>query len=498
MAHSSIGCRLCYRKILAGLSECFGKLNHDGPWGDMKITFLGAAGEVTGSQHLLETAHLRILLDCGLFQGHRAESRAKNEQFRCLPSKLDGVILSHAHIDHCGNLPGLYRAGFRGPIFCTSATADIAAVMLKDAARIQQEDVRYLERHRGNDDAPVKPLYTEDDVKQVVRLFEPLDFAEWHDLSPEFRLRFSEAGHILGSAICEMQIRDRGDMRRLVFTGDLGRRGLPVLKDPQTVPGCDILISESTYGNRVHPPPADIKTALFQVITDAVNNAGKVIIPAFSLGRTQHVVYFLNELTNSGLLPPVPVFVDSPLATRLTSIYERHQEGMDAEALGLLRIDENLFDFPNLTYVQSTQESKELNRRKGPFVVISASGMCEHGRVLHHLKNSVTEPHNTIVIIGWQAQHTLGRRLIERQPRVRIYNREYPLRAKVVTLNGLSAHADVEDFKWWYEHMASDGGIGQAFLVHGEPESARALAATIRDCCDEDPIIPNLYESFEV
>ncbi len=464
----------------------------------MKITFLGAAGEVTGSQHLVETANLRILLDCGLFQGHRAESRSKNEQFRCEPSKLSGVVLSHAHIDHSGNLPGLYRAGFRGPIFCTAATADVATLMLKDSARIQQEDVRYLSRHQKQDDLPAEPLYSEDDAKRVVELFEPLDYATWHELSPEFRLRFSEAGHILGSAICEMQIRDRGDMRRLVFTGDLGRRGLPVLKDPQVVAGCDILISESTYGNRVHPPPADIKSALLRIITDAVNNAGKVIIPAFSLGRTQHVVYFLNELTAAGLLPEVPVFVDSPLATRLTSIYERHQEGMDAEAQQLLKIDHNLFDFPHLTYVQSAKESKELNRRKGPFVVISASGMCEHGRILHHLKNSVTEPENTIMIIGFQAQHTLGRRLVERQRRVRIFNREYPLRAKVETLNGLSAHADVEDFKWWYEQMAAEGGIGKAFLVHGEPDAALALAATIRDCCDEEPIIPELYQSFEV
>jgi len=464
----------------------------------MKLTFLGAAGEVTGSQHLLETANLRLLLDCGLFQGHRAEARTKNEHFRCEPTELDGVVLSHAHIDHCGNLPGLYRAGYRGPIFCTAATAEIAAVMLKDSARIQQEDVRYLARHPESDGTPPDPLYTEDDVKRVVKLFEPLEYDEWHELSSELKLQFSHAGHILGSAICQMQIKDRGDMRRVVFTGDLGRRGLPVLRDPQLVPGCDVLISESTYGNRVHPPAADIKSALLRIVTDAVNNGGKVIIPAFSLGRTQHVVYFLNELTEAGLLPEVPVFVDSPLATRLTSIYERHQDDMDAEAQRLLSIDHNLFDFPHLSYVASAQESKELNRRKGPFVVISASGMCEHGRVLHHLKNSVTEPRNTIMIIGFQAQNTLGRRLVERQPRVRIFNREYPLRAKVETLNGLSAHADVEDFKWWFEHMAADGGIGQAFLVHGEPESARSLAATIRDSCDEDPIIPALYESFEV
>jgi len=464
----------------------------------MKITFLGAAGEVTGSQHLIETANLRILLDCGFFQGRRKESRKKNESFRCDPGNLDAVVLSHAHIDHSGNLPGLYRAGFRGPVFCTPATADVAEIMLLDSARIQKEDARYLEKHATEGHPPIEPLYDEQHARDVAKQFETLEYDEWHELSPEFRLRFSDAGHILGSSIVEMEIHDRGDARRVVFTGDLGRRGLPLLRDPTPIGGCDVLIGESTYGNRVHPPPADIKAALLRIINDAHASGGRVIIPAFSLGRTQQVIYFLNELSQEGALPPVPVFVDSPLSNRLTDVYRRHQHIMDDEAQRVLATDDDLFDFPGLEYVQSRQESIALNRQKGAFVVISASGMCENGRVRHHLKNAVGDKRNTIVIIGFQAQHTLGRRIVERQPKVRIFDQVLPLEAKVETLNGLSAHADVEDFKWWYEHLASQTGVGQAFLVHGETESAQALAATIRDYCDVDPVIPELYQTFEV
>ena len=464
----------------------------------MKITFLGAAGEVTGSQHLIETANLRILLDCGLFQGRRAETRSKNEHFRCSPKTLSGVILSHAHIDHCGNLPGLYRAGFRGPIFCTRATADVAGLMLLDSARIQAEDARYLRKHLKPGHPSVEPLYDERDVRETERLFEPLNYNEWHDLSPEFRLRFTDAGHILGSAVTEITIDDRGERRRVVFTGDLGRRGLPLLHDPQLINGCDVLITESTYGNRIHQPPEDIKTALLRIITDAANNGGRVIIPAFSLGRTQQIIYYLNELFEAELLPTIPVFVDSPLSMRLTDVYRRHIEIMDADAQKLLCLDDDLFDFPALRFIESPKESMTLNFRKDPFVVIASSGMCESGRVVHHLKHGLDNPRNVVVIIGFQAQHTLGRRLVERQPTVRVLDGVVPVEAKIEILNGLSAHADAEDFRWWFEHMAREGGIGQAFLVHGEPDAARALAGLMHDYCDEDPIVPDLYQSFDV
>ena len=295
-----------------------------------------------------------------------------------------------------------------------------------------------------------------------------------------------------------MEIHDKGEMKRIVFTGDLGRRGLPLLRNPQLVAGCDVLITESTYGNRIHPPAKISRTRCLEFLEDAANVGGRVIIPAFSLGRTQAIVYFLNELSFERRLPNIPVFVDSPLASRMTEIYRDNQELLDTDAWRTLQKDKDLFAFPGLTYVQSSQESAELNRRKGPFVVISASGMCESGRVRHHLKHGVTDERNTILIIGFQAEHTLGRRLVEKRPEVKIFDRLLPLRAKVVTLNGLSAHADANDFKWWFDHMASEGGIGQAFIVHGEAEGAQATARLLHDASDEDPIIPELYQSFEV
>lgn len=464
----------------------------------MRITFFGAAQEVTGSRHLIETGLLRVLLDCGLVEGNRDAARARNERFRCDPEELDGVILSHAHVDHCGNLPGLYRRGFRGPVFCTRATADVAAVMLKDSARIQQEDARYLERHGGPEHPALPPLYTEDDVRGLLELFEPLDYDEWHELAPAFRLRFSDAGHILGSAICEMDIEDRGDVRRVVYTGDLGRRGLPLLRDPQPVEGCEVLISEATYGNRIHPPPEQVQNDLCRIVRETSARGGRVVIPAFSLGRTQQVLDHLKQFVEAGQLPQLPVFVDSPLSIRLTSVYERHRDVLNTEARKTLDAGGDLFDFPGLNFVASQEESIALNDRDDSFVVISAGGMCDYGRVQHHLKHSIEDDRHSIVLIGYQAAGTLGRRLVERHPQVSIFGRTYPVQANVEMLDGLSAHADAEEFRWWFEALAQEGGIGQAFLVHGEPEAAGALAGLIHDFCDEDPVIPDLNEAHDV
>lgn len=468
----------------------------------MKITFHGAAGEVTGSQHLLEWGDYKVLLDCGFFQGHRLESYHRNKKFHFSPSDLDAVILSHAHADHCGNLPGLYRAGFRGPVFCTAATLDVANIMLRDSAHIQQEDARYLKRHikdvNKRKHPPIEPLYDEDDVRKVIKEFVPLSYNDWHQLSDNFKIRLRDSGHILGSAIVEMDITDKGETRRVVFTGDLGRRDMPLLKDPFPVEGCDVLITESTYGSRVHPPVADIKSSLLEITKQAMEKSGRVIIPAFSLGRTQQVIYFLNELAHEGLLPDIPVFVDSPLATRITSVYRDHQSLLDGSAQQILQHDNDLFTFPGLRYIETQQQSIGLNRLREPFVVIAASGMCENGRVRHHLKHAIPDDRNTILIIGYQARNTLGRRLVEKQPDIYIFDKKLPLRAEVKKLNGLSAHADVEDFKWWFSKLASRGGIGQAFLVHGEPDSAQALASILRDYTNEEPIIPELHQSFDI
>ena len=464
----------------------------------MKLTFYGAAGEVTGSQHLVEVGERRILLDCGLFQGHRAASRAKNERFLCRPGDLDAVILSHAHIDHCGNLPGLFKAGFRGPVFCTDATADVAELMLNDSARIQEEDAGYLSSHLRGEHPAVDPLYTRQDVDGLLALMEPLKYHEWHKLADDVRIRFSDAGHIPGSAITELEVVEQGEVRRIVFTGDLGRRGLPLLRDPELVEGCDVLITESTYGNRVHPSPDDIREALRRIIREASVVGGRVVIPAFSLGRTQHLVYFLNDLYNRNELPPVPVFVDSPLARRVTRVYRDHPDVMDHEVQELLRSDADPFGFPGLTYVGNQRESMELNQRSGPFVVISASGMCESGRVVHHLKHAVSHVENSIVLIGFQAEHTLGRKFVDRTPFVKIHDREYAVRANVESLSGLSAHADALDFRWWFGEMHATSSIGQAFIVHGEGEAAAAQAYVLREFCDEDPIVAQPGVTYEV
>lgn len=343
----------------------------------MKITFLGAAGEVTGSQHLIETSNRRLLLDCGFFQGPRARSRELNEKFFCEPKTLDAVFLSHAHIDHCGNLPGLYRAGFRGPVFCTEATADLAELMLRDSAHIQQEDAKYLSKKLKPGHPRIDPLYTDEDVDGLMKLMEPLAFHTWHSLGKDVRVRFLPAGHILGSAITELQVRDRGEGRTIVFSGDLGRRDMPLLVDPEPIEGCDVLICESTYGNRNHMPSSDLKAELARIIRDASKVGGRVIIPAFSLGRTQQVVYYLNELFNEGALAPIPVFVDSPLATRVTRVFRRYDHTMNEDVRDTLQYDDDIFAFDGLTYVGSQDESRAINKLEGSCVIISAGGMCE-------------------------------------------------------------------------------------------------------------------------
>jgi metallo-beta-lactamase family protein len=464
----------------------------------MKITFLGAAGEVTGSQHLIETETLRVLLDCGLFQGHRAEARRKNEQFLCHPKALSGAILSHAHADHCGNLPGLYKAGFRGSIFCTPATRDIAHVMLLDSAHIQMEDAKYLQQKLGPDHPPVEPLYDDDDVAGVMDCIETIPYGEWHELSKDFRLRFVDAGHILGSAITEMEIRERGDWKRVVFTGDLGRRGLPILRDPVRVAGCDVLITESTYGNRIHPPADDIKQHLKRILKQAIERNSRVVIPAFSLGRTQTLVYFLNELYQEGHLPAIQVFVDSPLSKEITTVYRQHSEVMNVDFQRLLQTDKDPFTFPGLKYISNQSESVALNHRKGPFVVIAASGMCEAGRVVHHLRHAIEDPNNVVVLIGFQAENTLGRKIQDKWRTVRIFDHLVELNAQVESLHGLSAHGDAADFKWWFEGLAADRGVGRAFIVHGEPDSAKAVAHLLEHVCDEAPTVPQFGQSFDV
>lgn len=465
----------------------------------MKLTFLGAAGEVTGSQHLVETEFARVLLDCGLFQGAPEQTAHRNRHFRCNPPGLDAVVLSHAHIDHCGNLPRLVHQGFQGPIWCTPATADIAEIMLSDSARIQQEDAAWARRKPHRQMEIPEPLYTERDVRRACRQFETVDYHEWVEIAAGTRLRFHHAGHVLGAAVCELEFTEENDeVHRLVFTGDLGRRNQPLLRDPEIVDCCDVLIMESTYADRQHPPADDVRAALRRVMQSARESGGRVLIPAFSLGRTQLVMYLLNELHNEPGAVQIPVFLDSPLAVKLTEVHRRHTEIMDAGVQQTLRSDDDVFDFPGLTSIRSQDESRALNHAEGPMVIIAAGGMCENGRIVHHLKQSVGDPRNTILIIGFQARHTLGRQLIKGGPEVRIHGRQYSLRARVEVLNGLSAHADAEDLKWWLDGLTARGGAGQVFAVHGEQSAAEGLVDLAADCSAELPLIPQQGDTWEL
>lgn len=465
----------------------------------MRLTFYGAAGEVTGSQHLLELDGFRCLFDCGLFQGRRSESREKNELLHCRPSDLDAVFLSHAHIDHCGRLPQLIKEGFEGPIFCTPTTSRIAELMLRDSAYIQQEDAKYLSKKLPKGSPRVDPLYTIDDAVQTIKQFEPISYHTPEDVFEGVNVQFHDAGHILGSAITELTVRDGGKEKRVVFTGDLGRRGMPLLRDPEPVDAPDVLISECLYAGRVHPPPADLQDALKRQIDETFSKGGRLILPAFSLGRTQQVLYFLNELSNAGELPEgMPIVVDSPLATKLTDVFRDAQHIMDKDVQDVLKYDDDVLSFPTLAFCRRREDSIALNHSKQSFVVISASGMCENGRVVHHLKHSIEDDRNTVGLLGYQAPGTLGSAIAERRKTVNIFGRPYELNANVEQLSGLSAHADTHDIKWWFDSVGQTGSIGQLFMVHGEHEGAEAMRQLVGEHCSERPVAPTFGDSFEV
>jgi metallo-beta-lactamase family protein len=466
------------------------------PAAEPTITFWGAARTVTGSMHRVDARGQALLLDCGLFQGHRAESHLRNQGFPFRPKDIDAVLLSHAHVDHCGNLPNLVRQGFNGPIYCTPATRALAAVMLGDAAKIQEEDANYLNRHREKGEPRVEPLYDGRDVYRTLLLLKAVSYDKPTEVGKGLEATFVEAGHLLGSAMVGLRIDAAGGERRLTFTGDLGRPGLPILRDPAAVPACDLLVSESTYGGHTHEPVEETAERLGEVVRTTVGRGGKLIIPAFSVGRTQTVVYFLHQLIGAGKLPDIPIYVDSPMAVRATEVYKAHPECFDEETLRLLREQPDLFGERHVTYVDKVHDSIALNHRAEPCVIIAASGMCEAGRVLHHLKHNVEDARCTILIVGYQAEHTLGRRLVERRPEVRILGRTFQVKAEVVVLNGLSSHADHGDLLRDLGPLA--GATQRVRLVHGEPERAAALAAGLRAAGFADVAVPDRGEGMVV
>ena len=454
---------------------------------------LGGAQTVTGSKHLLRTSRATILLDCGLFQGRRREALEKNRIVPVDAGALTAVVLSHAHIDHSGALPLLRRQGYGGPIYATPATRDLAAPMLLDTALLQEADARHIARliargERGIE--PVEPLYTEADAIATLPQMIGLPYHQRHELAPGVTLQFLDAGHVLGSAVVVLDVTDQGLSRRIAFTGDLGRRHLPILRDPEVPDGVDALINESTYGDRLHPPMEESDARLAEIITRTVARGGKVIIPSFALERSQEVVYELKRLRQAGRVPDVPVYVDSPLAVKLTDVFRLHPECYDEEARQQLLGRDSPFDFPGLRYVSDAEDSKAIDADDRPAVVIAANGMCEGGRVLHHLRTVIEDPKHTVVIVGFQAQHTLGRRLVERRTEVRIFGVPHRRRVEVAVLNGFSAHADQAGLVAFAEGVRQRGSLGPVVLVHGEAPAQQALASLLNARGFRDVIVP--------
>lgn len=469
----------------------------------MKITFHGAAQTVTGSQHLIEVNGKTLMLDCGLFQGKRKESFERNRSELYPGEKVDCLVLSHAHIDHSGRLPLLVKNGFKGDIFCTSATRDLCAVMLMDSAFIQEKDVEFVNRRRKkNGQKLFEPLYTKTDVGLAMSQFVGLSYNRRHQLFPGIQLTLVDAGHMLGSAhvILDIDDQDAGQSRRLVFSGDIGRPDIPIICDPVPLrDGADILIMESTYGNRYHPPYPESEKELERIVNETAGRGGSLLIPAFAVGRTQQLVYALHQLHSAGAIPDLPVFVDSPLATRTTEIFRLHPEVYDAEIREFLLTDDdnNPFGFGRLKYTQTVEQSKALNSLKVPAVIISSSGMLEGGRILHHMRNRIGDPRNTILFTSWQAPNTLGRRMVEKEKVVRIYGEEYQVRAKIEVLEGFSGHADRQGLLDFVKVMQRKPR--QTFVVHGEEASAESLAEGLRNEMSlEKVIVPQAMQCFEL
>jgi metallo-beta-lactamase family protein len=448
----------------------------------IKLKFLGAAQNVTGSRHLLEANGVRVLIDCGLYQ--ERQFRERNwDPFPTPPDSIDAVLLTHAHLDHCGLLPKLAREGFKGKIYCTAATAEIAKIILLDSAHLQEEDAEYKrkrhEREGRKGPYPEIPLYTTADAEACLPLFSPAKYREAIQLGDDVEATFYDAGHVLGSSIIRAKVRQNNQERIILFSGDMGRPDRPIVCDPTVFDEADYVLIESTYGDTVHEQTRDVKKMIGEVINSTKKAGGNIIIPSFALERSQEVLYYINELLLEDAIPHLMVFLDSPMATRITKVFQHHPELFDEEMTELVEQNESPFNFPGLKMVSTTKESKAINHIKGTVVVIAGSGMCTGGRVKHHLVNNITRPESTIMFVGYQAVGTLGRQIVDGEKQVRILGQKHKVKARIVRIRGFSAHADRDELFQWLTRLKKPPK--KLFVVHGESENASSFGDYVRE-----------------
>ncbi|MDH4203738.1 MAG: MBL fold metallo-hydrolase [Phycisphaerae bacterium] len=468
---------------------------------DIQLRFLGAAESVTGSRHLIEFNHSKVLVDCGLYQERDLQDR-NWEDFGVEPAEIDAVLLTHAHLDHCGLLPKLVKAGFKGKVFCTPATAEIAKIVLADSAKIQEEDAAFKKkRHKKANytpPRPVEPLYTVEDAEACMSMFVPVEYKAPLKVADDVEASFYEAGHIFGSSIIKVTVKLNGDSRTILFTGDLGRIGKPILKDPAVFEEADYVFVESTYGDRIHTSVEDTKEQLCEAVNKTYAAGGNIIVPSFSIERAQEVMYYMNELLMEDRVPHIMTFLDSPMAVRVTEVFKKHPELYDTEMTKLMTQNESPFTYSGLKLVQSTRESKSINHITGTIMVIAGSGMCTGGRVKHHLVNNIHRPESAVLFVGYQAVGTLGRTIVDSQPgdEVRILGQHYPVRANIVQVHGFSAHADKVEILTWLRHIKKPPR--KVFVVHGEKEAAHSFRDYLTEQTGWDVLVPKYQDIVKV
>lgn len=463
----------------------------------MRLTFCGAAGTVTGSCYMVETGAIRFLVDCGMFQGTKEIRDLNQHDFLFNPGSIDFILLTHAHVDHSGLIPKLVKSGYKNPVYATKATVDLARIVLPDSGHIQEMEVEWRNRKHSRTGEPLQePLYDADDAVQSLKLFRPQSYNQEFEPAPGVRVRFRDAGHILGSALIELYLTESGTTTKLVFSGDLGQKGQPIIADPTVIQSADYVVVESTYGNRFHEDQAQKVELLKNLIQESVRSGGNLVIPAFAIGRTQDLLYHLRELFNQGALPRIPVYIDSPMAVSVTEIYRDNPECYDEDTLRLFAAHQSPFEFPNLSFIRTTEESKQLNETAKSAIIISASGMCEAGRILHHLKHNLWRPEAHILFVGYQAEGTLGRRLLEGAKAVKIMGEAINVQAKIHSIGGFSAHADQNGLMDWLSGFSTKPR--NLFIVHGENSAQQELAGLVKRKLGWEPLIPRLGEQFNL